>query len=174
MLDRFQCDDAQPPDDAECPADGGSDECTCGGVACADGTRCRRLEVRCSCGPTSYYECVEEACETERDCEAGTACIPSFLIVSERCVVSLCVRDEQCTAGAAGRCALLVDPPVQQGSPDANGVTCVYRSAPDLLDLTDDPSLCRGTPAQYLLPVDASESKPGIYNYCPYLNDGQE
>jgi len=149
-----------------------ADECGCGGLTCAVGKTCVSVQLTCSCEPTSANVCVDTACASAADCGTGTVCTPTAYILPAntgpsvtalgvagmgRCLTPTCTADADCTDGAGGRCALLLDTPDQAGDVRLVGVRCVYGG-----DATD-PGSCAGTAAQ---PVDPQTS--GYYT-CPNL-----
>ena len=72
------------------------------------------------------------------------------MIHDERCVQVGCTKDDDCTAGLAGRCAAVLHPPLQAGEIELLGMFCVYEE-------DQGQEAC----------VDAKSLDPPGYYYCP-------
>lgn len=130
------CDAAQAVERTECTppeqARLGMDECGCEGRGCGVGETCIAFEDTCSCAPAFHNICVPTACEAPSDCSDGSVCTPSGFILSpeERCSTPACAGDADCTADGQGRCALMLNVPLQGGELRLLGVECVYGGLP--------------------------------------------
>lgn len=133
------CDSAQPIESTECtpPAQmmgpaASPDECGCAGLGCGAGETCISFEQTCSCQPSYHNGCVATACTAPSDCPGSTVCTPSSFIRSptERCFTPACAADSDCTADGDGRCAFVLDAPLQAGKFRLIGVECVYPGDP--------------------------------------------
>jgi hypothetical protein len=128
--------DLPPPAGEACPSElDGLD-----GLPCGAGQTCISIEQTCSCAGGRHNACVESACASPNDCPDGTVCTPSSYLfdADARCLTPTCTRDADCNADGPGRCALLLEPPLQAGETYLSGVVCVYPGAPS------DPGSCDG------------------------------
>jgi hypothetical protein len=112
----------------DCTSQGSSAtfECGCDGRTCPSGLLCIEYEFTCSCAPQRATMCAEPRCSTAADCPAGTVCVPTSLVEAERCVVPECESDSDCRSGENGRCALVFNPPTQEGELKLEAIRCVY------------------------------------------------